>query len=595
MKISKLTIAALLTMGLVVTGCNSKKSQPSSDTPSSESSSGSQVDPVTRIKVTSLTRALIVGEEINLDDYVSVVGGEGPKVFTAQLVAGENVISLEGKTLTALAEGSFSLKILAGAMDANFAGNVYSQVRADIASVLAETIEGYDAYGLANTGELNGKFNIHRSDYYAATNYYLDSATVTGGMLRAENGNTYEFTMDDKVGTNLDVKPSIVSSDFSHWSTQIDINIDISEFDLVVDEETGNPVGLELSPEKPVFGAGWAGIFENAVDQYAAAILDINLAATIAHYSAAYAPLKLTPVKYQERNAFIVTPQIEMSGMVYSVNRALVVTGESTSEVTAVRSYIDAGNFPEPIPFVEMQNSLKAVADAKNYTYEINAGWFTSTGDPSTVPTDGWMPKYGNYFTVGSEQTKVSDSAKYSQFGTGKISGYIEHESKLYSFQNSKVEEEWGTTLNATEVEGKTTLWGDLVAETLGDFSSLSVWTDFEVSSRTEDGNKVVFEFVGPKAVPEEGEPDPISSLFESTTVAYGVDVIGCGLSIGEEGISLRNYFDYTLTVDPDAGTIEIELQFNWDSSHIYYLDYVISNVGTTVMPDLSGIVYPAA
>lgn len=539
MKISKLTIAALLTMSLVVTGCNSKKSKSSSDAPSSESSSGSQVDPVTRIKVTSLTRALIVGEQINLDDYVSVVGGEGPKVFTVQLVSGEGVVSLEGKNLKALAEGSFALKIIAGTMDANFAGKVYSQLRADLESVLLQTPTGYavQQYEYNNSGEMvisAGQLNIHHEDYYAGPSAVKNdegTAYVTGGMLKAANGKTYEFAVDDlEAGANLSVRPKILS-DFSHWSTNIDVTFDISALQLQKDEETGEEY-FTLAPDALPLDGGWSGIFDNYIDLYVAGLFDAQLSSVISYYSAyelEYLPLVFRQIQLSEtKTAFGVEASLysKKYSMALSVVAGYFIVGGEVPDVTSVRAYIDAGNFPDPIPFTEYGEKVNSAATAKNYQVTIQNGWmdrstlaFVDYNTAISALTGQYAYSWEDAWPDATETVVVTENGTYSEYVQTKhyneethealetpvvkpaiINGMIEHSGSVYEYRyNSE------TTSYTTNDLSAASIWTSGLKQYVA--AGLVPGEDFQVTSR-EDLGEGNYSF--------EIEQDSASALFPS-------------------------------------------------------------------------------
>ena len=530
MKIRKLTIASLLTMGLVLTGCFDKKTS-SSSLPSSVEPSSSQVSPVERISKTNLTRTLAVGEEVNLDDHITVIGGEGEKVYTAAIETGANVVTLEGKIIKAVAEGSFGIRVSAGEKSVLFEGKVACQARIDLANAINATADGYgiQMYQISAGSLVPTGLCVHQADYYAgpkggATNPAdLDNTGWSmGGLLRAENGSTYFFLMDDMEGANLNVMPTICSFDFANWSTNIDLTaaLDVDSLTYVQEDDYEY---FALSPEVPC-GSGWDSVFANLVCELSDCLFDgFSVQSYVDYYASetggshqtAYSPMYFEFLDLSETQRVLsVSVGFVMDDTEYTLKSGYFLLGEAAPQISVIRDYIDQGHFPEPINYDEMKTSLASVATAKNYSYTIQAGWFTSTAAPAEAPTDGWMGTYNAYFTVGSENTKVTENGKYIAYGTGKIAGFIEHESKLYSFANAKVEEEWGTTLTATELEGKTTLWGDLAEETLAAFGSASVWTDFLVSSKNvdEDNHIVTIAFNGPSVAPEEGDPRPIKS-----------------------------------------------------------------------------------
>lgn len=604
MKISKLTIAALLTMGMVLTGCNiNKKSQPSSDTPSSDSGSSSQLDPVSKIRVTPLASPLIIGDTLNLDNYVTVVGGEGEKLYSATLREGSDaVVSLEGKTITALAEGEFTVNLAAGEKTASFSGRVMCQLRADLQGVLAQTVEGYAvqqyAYAAGVVTPQAGKINIHHEDYYAgpsAVKNDAGTAWVTGGMLKAENGKTYEFAVDDlETGENLNVRSKILS-DFSHWSTQIDVNLDISQLELQVDPDTGEEF-FTLSPELPV-ESGWDQAFSNYVDEYVAALFDITLNSYVSYYasySPQYLPLVFRQIQLSEtQTAFAVEASLFMSTISYTLNvvNGYFIVGDATPDVASVRAYIDNGNAPAAVPFTEMNTAFGAIATAKNYSYGITSGWVhLADFSDATCPDDLATHGYDRYFKEGTEMAKVAADGKYVELSSGQKLGYIEHDSKLYSFANEYDEgtSTWGDTLTAAEQAGKTSFWNDMSSETFAALAQDATYAAFYVNERVEDpdNNKVTFSFDG-----DAGEGAVFEALMNPTEYGWYLNYI---LSNGWTS-DMRSYFNCELEINTVTNEASFFGYLNWDGDVGFIFMMDIEDIGTTALPDLSGIVYPVA
>ena len=111
MKLNKLLLSSMLILTLGLGACNTKKPSPSES--EQESTSESQVDPVSRIKIEAPS-TIVVGQPVDLDDYVTIEGGEGPKVFDVQIPATmTELVEVEGHQLTALAEGTINVKIIA--------------------------------------------------------------------------------------------------------------------------------------------------------------------------------------------------------------------------------------------------------------------------------------------------------------------------------------------------------------------------------------------------------------------------------------------------------------------------------------------------
>ena len=106
-----LSLAVVSTLGLTgLAGCNSSSTGPTKDTTPTVS-----VDPISDIEIVKPTEDILVGEIINLDTYVTVVGGSDPKGYTVKVrPASKDIVSVEGHTLTVLKEGPINLIVEAG-------------------------------------------------------------------------------------------------------------------------------------------------------------------------------------------------------------------------------------------------------------------------------------------------------------------------------------------------------------------------------------------------------------------------------------------------------------------------------------------------
>ncbi|MFA6796289.1 MAG: hypothetical protein WCR63_01745, partial [Bacilli bacterium] len=150
------------------------------DSESTESETSS-IAVVSRIIVTTPDEDPVVGDVINLNDYVTVVGGEGEDVFTATVTTTETA-SVTDHNLTILAEGEVSVTISAGTKTSKFNVNAVSALMSKyinytkgIGKNFAVEMLDYDAStdGLVGTDE----GWVHNEDYWAySTEMYSDTA-----------------------------------------------------------------------------------------------------------------------------------------------------------------------------------------------------------------------------------------------------------------------------------------------------------------------------------------------------------------------------------------------------------------------------------
>ena len=521
MKLKKLLVTSAIIFSLGLTGCQFGP-QPASESQQEsggESESGSsEVEPVSRIRLSNVPSTVIVGEEVDLENYVNVEGGPGPKVFevTVPAVSAENV-EVNGHKLTALKEGDFSVTIAAGELTAKFETTAMSALRAELKELLDATTGCYAAqeFEEEDDGSLTlGDLSIHREDYYAgAKAMQHDTGWGPGGMLKATNGKTYEYLMDDMNGTNLQVLPS-VQSDFSHWTFAVDIALDVTALTYVEGEE-GEDGYFELGVDAIPLPSGWSGVLDNFLDLYGVAIFDISIGTYVSYYQSAggaYAPITFRKIELANgTETFAVGLNFAIGERVYSITEGYLLVGEDVPEIQAVRDYIDGDNAPAAIEFNEYSTKVNAMAQAKNYTVTIKNGWINrnlefvdyNTGiegltgayayswedafpdaiESRVVTADGFnysfvqTQHYDGTTTLALEEPVVLDA---------EVGGAVNYNNAVYQFK--QVEGGYQTTT----VTGATDIWEDLGRYVA---AGLVPGEEFAVSDKQElDEGVILFE-----------------------------------------------------------------------------------------------------
>lgn len=587
MKLNKLLVSSALILVLGLGACNTKKSdgpvEPSSSEQESESSSESQVDPVSRIKIEAPS-TIVVGQPVDLDDYVTIEGGEGPKVFDVQIPATmTELVEVEGHQLTALAEGTVNVKIIAGAREAKFETDAMSALKAAFAEATAE---------LSNVWAMDELYEgqlyvgaVHRADY-SCFGAWDDETDAPGGFLKAQNGKTYQYVLDDNF-ENIEVD-SAIQADFDLYYCNYPWLLSASDFETVKDEE-GN--------ESLVMSGDLAGSWGISSCPNKAAEFAYTLAQALSS-KYMFNGIIVTPYTLGEGEDAVETFQFDLPIVAVADKTTVLATysyvldlDEEETEISAVRDYIDSGAFPEALPFDEIQTSFNAIATAKVYKYSLNGAWRNlTTGEKAECPEDLASHGYDQYFMDETETSIVTANAKYTELGSGSKFGFVEKDGQLYRFANEQNQEtsEWGTELKASALEGKATLWGDLPAETLAAFAGEAVWADFEVTDRTVDeaNNKVTLGFDADVASAKVFE-----ALMGPTEIGYYLNYI---LANGWKS-DMRSYFSCSVTINTTTNEVSFYGYMSWDGTIGYVLQASIGEIGTAELPDLSGIVYPEA
>ena len=589
MKMKNILLSSMLVFTLGLSGCNLFKKnseEPASESSGQESSetpSSSEVEPVTLIRIEKLA-SIVVGQAVNLDDYVTVEGGEGPKVFTATVAAASaDLAVVEGHTLTALAEGDINVTIAAGGLSAKFSTTAMSALKADFAEAIADISNTWAMLEL-DEGQLYFGA-VHRPDYSCFAGW--GDNNEAGGFLKAKNGNTYTYILNDDFD-DITVDSKIYSGGFENYYCNFDFLLTAADFQTV---EVDGAEALFMSGD--VIGSWGEDFAPNKAAEFAYTL------AVALNGNYMFNGLLITPFELQvSETETIDTFRFDLPIVAVADPESVLATysyvmylDEEETEVDVVRDYIDAGNVPEALAFDEIKTSFNAIATAKVYKYSLDGAWRNlTTGVKADCPEDLVSHGYDRYFMDEIETSIVTANAKYTELGSGSKFGFVEKDGQLYRFANEQNQEtsEWGTELIASALENKATLWGDLPEETLAAFADETVWNGFEVTDRKEDevNNKVELSFSADVASAKVFE-----ALMGPTEIGYYLNYI---LSEGWTS-DMRSYFNCTVTINTTTNEVSFFGYMSWDGTIGYVLQASIEEIGTAELPDLSGIVYPEA
>lgn len=386
------------------------------------------VKDIDKIEVSSPKEAVIVGQTINLDDYVKIIkdGKEVKANYQASLTTTKTA-TLNGKELKITAEGLVNVRIMYEQKSARFNVEAMSEVKAKFTKATAEVGKRYYVDNVDtsnNTIKLTGKGAIHHNYYFAT---FHDPVTHQGspyvnkyyGILRTLNGYSYEFTMDDLEGTNFSVMPGIKTDIENYYTNQ--------DFPL-----TPNVLTTE----------------NNSLVTY-----DINLVDTWINYSngTLYTPsdlglenaglkLEFKNVKTldnKDQEALVVTTFLyncEIENVNYTkenpytyLTNAVLFDKEFYS-VTKVNEYIDRRLAPTPLTYTNLKTSLQAIEESKTYTMHSSLSFKHSDGSPVSE-TDIDLP-------TTEANTYTNPNGLYIDYGDDMISSVVKRNNKLYSISN---------------------------------------------------------------------------------------------------------------------------------------------------------------
>lgn len=552
----------------------------------------SEAPAVSRIQITQPQEDVLVGDTLNLDDYVTITGGLGPKSYTATLQStSEDKASLDGHTLTILSEGEVKVRIEAGEKSGTFTVDALSQLKAKFKDFTSSITSTYfiDMLDVDNAGNiyLAGSGWLHNENYFAIDNSAF-SATETGiqGILRAGTGNSYSYTMDDMTGKNFSVTPGI-QANFDLYYLAMDMPLTASTFETQYDSQ-GNEIGLVTTD---------ATTIANACLYMFSANSPLEAGATKQALSIEFVTFVGQDGEKIDIPLLFVTCDIVIDGKAYTDAMWIygAIFGPEYGTVSVIDDYIASGEEPEPYTCEEVPTMFKTISSAKNYTEKVEVKWRNGTS-----PTDEGITAPADFdwgvdeFSVTS---KVNDTTYYSEFDDGLVMGRTTKDSKLYSFTNL-VNESVTDTITATAVtdtEGNPvnkTIWdegyNDLVTT---QFEDSSLYNDLVISAKSTNGTKTTFEWSQ-----EQSTGNNITLAMFASTPGYGQSLSeffqqAFQLQTGEQVLAYTVLYTNVIV---DTSSLVFDLYVLWTSEQVLHFTYTFTDIGTTEVPALDNVQFPA-
>lgn len=536
------------------------------------------VKDIDKIEVSSPKETVIIGQTINLDDYVKIIkDGKEVKANYQTSLTTTKTATLNGKELKITAEGLVNVRIMYEQKSARFNVEAMSEVKAKFTQATAEVGKKYYVDNVDtsnNTIKLTGKGAIHHNYYFAT---FHDPVTHKGspyvnkyyGTLRTLNGYSYEFTMDDLKGTNFNVMPGI-KLDIENYFTNQDFPL------------TPNVLTTE----------------NNSLVTY-----DINLVDTWINYSngTLYTPselgLKNAGLKLEFKNvktldnkdqeALVVTTFLyncEIENVNYTkenpytyLTNAVLFDKEFYS-VTKVNEYIDRRLAPTPLTYTNLKNSLQAIEESKTYTMHSSLSFKHSDGSPY-VTTEGLK------LPTTETNTYTNPNGLYIDYGDDMMVAIVKRNNKLYSVtnvdeDNKKLPEKVVEEMPAT---GEIDIWD-------GNFASFLVTA---LSSNT---------FLNNLNVLEKEESDTISTYkvgYTSSEMFFKNHIC----LVPGYGENLYSYFSQNfpeilitgeLTITVTSTYVNVDFAIPYDNDIDYHIENTFLDLGQDKLtPLLSGITFP--
>ena len=579
-----LSLAVVSTLGLTgLAGCNSSTTGPT--LPPTVS-----VDPISDIEIVKPTEDILVGEIIDLDTYVTVVGGSNPKGYTVKVrPASKDVVSVEGHTLTVLKEGPINLIVEAGDETAIISWEAISSIK----SQYKKATSGIDKnYALIDVGfnsskqlVLTGEGCVHNENYFYSYGYDSKGNPVGDGMILLGDGNIYDFTGTEYTCEGFEVLPGptagynwnyyFVNMGFSptydYVETVTETLEDGSEYSyLCIDSSVPAPSGMEEYAHNMadwVLLTLWGFSLQLQSDSVKA---DFDLD-TINIYIENIG--KETPLY-----SFMVMCDGSANGQY--AGKPVIITWSILSaepedyQIPVIEQYLEAGTTPDPIAITEVTSFASAISTATSYTM-TSVYQSISTEDNKTILTEGKVMAGTTVTHVDAVNKIVSNT--YTNGSYSEQFGYAEKDGTVYFYQSS---EDDPSTFAVEAVSGVTF---DQILAAVGASSWASVGTTGLVASKRQEAETAV-------AIALTDQSD--AGAFVTNLIAT-VPLYGKTCSNYLEGYTKNADMVWQVANNLSVAVVSIDVPINFgDFVPKFIIQYSALNT-TDATADIAGVTFP--
>lgn len=533
---------------------------------------------------------VVVGDKFNLDDYVTIQGGAGAKVFDATVNAvSEGVCTIDGHEVTVLKEGTISIAISVGPKDettgrslwdGKFSTKAISAIKAqygDATKDITNQFMFYDVEVDERSGEVLGLSPMirHTSEYVWISQWEYEDAAHTkiasGGIMRCGNGHTHFFSIDS-TGKDLTVEPEHLT-DLQYYYIASDFALPLTALETAeaVDPETGLKEEYltvdNTSPYLNDFVSYNVGISWNS--KYTTH--SVNIYPVVMEDGKTY-------WEFDINVAYAASPSVSLGAGAMLI----LSTDDEDCKVPLLEKFIADKADPDDVEYSELNNAFDAIVNAKNYTLTSTVSFSyydkaTQTDVPIVddsfdSPTAAIYNGYREVTTVN--EGSVVTTATYGS--TTEQSGYFAKDNKVYGYT---VE---GGKATTKEMEGVTDLWSKdipLTAAALHSTNTAVYDANFRVNSN-ETVNGVTTIAMGLGDCPKFA--DAVLGLCgPGYTLSYNFNANATADDPAWSGI------DATVTITADYVEVQTEIGWNWlDDAHsalVYlYITQRFTAVGTT-------------
>ena len=582
-----LSLAVVSTLGLTgLAGCNSSSTRPTEDTTPTVS-----VDPISDIEIVKPTEDILVGEIIDLDTYVTVVGGSDPKGYTVTVrPASKDIVSVEGHTLTVLKEGPINLIVEAGDETSIISWEAISQVKSQYKKATSGIDKNYALIDvkLSSSNKLvaTGEGCVHNKNYFYSYGYDSNKNETGGGMVLLGDGNIYKFNGTGNSCEGFEVLPGpeagyywdsyFVNMGFTptydYVETVTETLEDGSEYSyLCIDSSVPAPSGMEDYAHNMadyVLLTLWGFSLQRQSDSVKADFVLDTITVYIENLGDEETPLYSFMVMCDG------SAKGQYAGKPVFITWSILSAEPEDYQIPVIEQYLEAGTTPDPIAITEVTSFASAISTATSYTM-TSVYQSISTEDYKTILT-------GDDVMAGTTVTHVDAVNKivsntYTNGSYSEQFGYAEKDGTVYFYQPS--EDDPATFV----VEAVTGVTFDQVLASVGASLWASVGTTGLVASKRQEAETAV-------AIALTDQSD--AGAFVTNLIAT-VPLYGKTCSNYLEGYTKNADMVWQVANNLSVAVVSIDVPINFgDFVPKFIIQYSALNT-TDATADIAGVTFP--
>lgn len=566
------------------------------------------VSSVDSISVTAPEEELVVGQTIDLKDYIKGMVGETAYNINFRMDnKTQSTASIEGTKLTVKAEGSIRVLVEFDGKTASFKATAISAVKKKFKDATQNVTSNYYVDNLQRNGKsltelekenselkLADKGFLHNSFYFATCE---DEQFVTNGtnnwvgLLRTMNGYSYNFEMSNLQGADFKVMPGVqmdLSGYYQSYNFPILYNYvkNNSIFKTVTKDDGTSYLITEQSDYADVWlTCAYGGVF-----------------GTFSNYGISKGALKLefkdvVKTNNEKTEALIVSTliygKVNGSDTTYTAENPYVLTkgavlfdNEFTS-IKQVNEYIDTGKKPDQIKAKELEVAVNKFKQSGIYTLESELYWTkyneTTKKDEKLSSTPSNLNSFAKNCATSKMTGYITKDGFFYEMSSSEKLGVVKHNDKYYTVSNADSSGSISNTISATTTTES--IWrinsNKYSIKNIGEDEYIK---NLNVASKTSSEGKTIFEVDYPTS----------NGFFSANAEAVLDGGTTYKLFAQSSSSSIEMFVATQCEVTVTETEVVIDIYYSYNSTYTYHIVNTFKDLGVDKLTSkLAGITFP--